>query len=100
MSGRIENFGRLVDLNFELRRRIVPIRASHARMVEVARACGASAHFSGSGGAITGVAQDERVFARLQSELGAIGCQVLRPSIDSGHEQKARDETSGKMNTK
>ena len=80
-AGDIARLHELVDWNFELRRRIVPIREAHGRMVEVARSCGASAHFTGSGGAITGVCADQASFARLQRELEALGCRVLRPQI-------------------
>jgi glucuronokinase len=71
----------LVDQNFELRRSICRIAIPHLRMVEVARACGASAHFAGSGGAILGTYPDETVFARLERELGQIGCRVIRPVV-------------------
>jgi glucuronokinase len=71
----------LVDQNFELRRSICQIAPGHLRMIEVARACGASAHFAGSGGAILGVYRDETVYARLGRELGVIGCRVVRPIV-------------------
>jgi len=80
LAGDVARLHELVDFNFELRRRIVPIRESHGRMVEVARGCGASAHFTGSGGAITGVCADED-FARLKQQLSALGCRVLRPQV-------------------
>ena len=81
LSHDVDEFGRLIDFNFELRRRIMPIQESHAQMIETARSCGASAHFTGSGGAITGVCADDAVYARLRDKLGALGCQVLRPDI-------------------
>jgi glucuronokinase len=71
----------IIDHNFELRRRIVPIQKQHEQMIAGARSCGASAHFTGSGGAITGVCQSEEDYARLQQTLGEIGCRVLRPKI-------------------
>ncbi len=77
----VEEFSRLIDFNFELRRRIMPIQKAHAQMIETARSCGASAHFTGSGGAITGVCADDAIYARLREKLGALGCQVLRPNI-------------------
>ena len=57
------------------------IAAPHLQMIEVARACGASAHFAGSGGAILGTYRDETVYARLERELGKIGCRVIRPVV-------------------
>ena len=50
-------------------------------MVERARRAGATAQFAGSGGAIVGTYPDEATFARLQQELGAIGCSVIRPIV-------------------
>jgi glucuronokinase len=73
--------GAIIDANFELRRRIVPINAAHGRMVNVARGCGASAHFAGSGGTIIGTYEDVTMFSHLKIELGAIGCCVLQPKI-------------------
>ncbi len=71
----------LVDQNFELRRSICQIAAPHLQMIEVARACGASAHFAGSGGAILGTYPEETVYARLERELGKIGCRVIHPVV-------------------
>jgi glucuronokinase len=45
----------IIDANFDLRRRLGPLDPTHVRMVEVARAAGASANFAGSGGSITGL---------------------------------------------
>ena len=50
-------------------------------MVRVARECGASAKFSGSGGAIVGVCPDDKVFSALRERLGKFGVQVLRPQL-------------------
>ncbi len=84
-AGKPHQLGAIIDANFELRRRIVPINAAHARMVDVARSCGASAHFAGSGGTIIGTWEDDAMFRRLQTELGAIGCCVLQPDIAPAH---------------
>ncbi len=72
----------LMDENFNTRRSICQLAASHIQMIEVARAAGASAKFAGSGGAIIGVCFDDVMFARLQNDLGQIGCQVIRPILD------------------
>ena len=82
LAGDAAALARLVDGNFELRRSICRLPAGHVEMVERARRCGASAHFAGSGGAILGTYPDDAVYARLESELSAIGCRVLRPKIE------------------
>ena len=51
------------------------------RMVEAARACGASAQFTGSGGAIVGTYTDNAMFAALQQKLEPLGIKLLKPQI-------------------
>ena len=71
----------LMDANFDKRATLYRLSEGNLRMVRVARKCGASAKFSGSGGAIVGVCPDDAVFARLQEELGKLGVKVLRPNL-------------------
>ena len=81
LAGDVERLGQSIDANFELRRSICRLRPDQVKMVERARAAGATAKFAGSGGAIIGTYPDGPTFARLQSELQAIGCRVLRPVV-------------------
>jgi glucuronokinase len=81
LAGRHEELGEIIDANFDLRRSIMNISPGHLEMVEVARACGASAHFAGSGGAIIGTFPNAAAYEKLQRELTHIGCRVLRPGI-------------------
>ena len=78
---RPQELAALMDANFDLRRSIMNISPANLEMVERARACGASAKFAGSGGAIVGTYPDEATFARLREELGRLNCRVLRPRI-------------------
>jgi glucuronokinase len=50
-------------------------------MVEAARACGASAKFTGSGGAIVGTYDGEDMFDQLRARLEPLGMAVLKPQI-------------------
>jgi len=77
----VARLSQLIDANFDLRNSISVLSAWQIRMVEVARACGASAKFAGSGGAIVGVYQDEAMFQALTKQLGAIGSRVIKPQI-------------------
>lgn len=79
-----EKLAQLIDENFEMRRSIYRLPAKQIHMVEVARQAGASAHFAGSGGAILGTYRDEAMFERLQTQLAAIGCRVIKPIVCSG----------------
>jgi len=81
LRGDVSELSRLMDENFDLRRSIVQILPEHIRMIETARSLGVSAKFAGSGGAIIGVCPDDATFAELKKRLGAIHCQVLRPTV-------------------
>ena len=72
---------RLMDANFDKRASIYNLSEGNLRMVAVARSCGVSAKFTGSGGAIIGVYQDEDQFARLKKELAKISVEVIKPHI-------------------
>jgi glucuronokinase len=74
----------LVNQNFDLRRSIYNLPPWQIQMIETARACGASAKFAGSGGAILGTYQDEAMFASLKEALSEIGSNLLRPQITEG----------------
>jgi glucuronokinase len=73
--------GSLLNQNFDKRREIYRISDENIRMVEVARATGASAKFTGSGGAIIGTYPDEKRFLRLKRDLEALGVQVIQPIV-------------------
>ena len=77
----VARLGALMNENFDLRRTIYDLPAWQVQMVEVARACGASAKFAGSGGAIIGICRDEAMFAQLVTHLTEIGSRVIRPRV-------------------
>ena len=79
-QGDLEELGRLMDQNFDLRSRICELPASQVEMVERAREVGAAAKFAGSGGAIVGVYRDQVMFEQLQAVLGDLNCKVFRPN--------------------
>jgi glucuronokinase len=71
----------LLDRNFNLRARMYDVGDRNMQMVETARSAGASAKFSGSGGAIIGTYEDAAMFRKLEKRLKAIGCKVLKPKV-------------------
>ncbi|HPA18252.1 MAG TPA: GHMP kinase [Verrucomicrobiae bacterium] len=73
--------GPVLDRNFDIRRRVCLVSEGNVRMVETARSVGASAKFTGSGGAIVGTYSDEGMYRALEERLQAIGVRVLKPSI-------------------
>ncbi len=51
-------------------------------MIEVARAVGATSNFSGSGGAVTGTFEDEKMFRKLEESYAPLGIKVIRPKVN------------------
>jgi len=81
VNGQKEKLGPLLDKNFNKRRSIYTISEGNIRMVEAARALGASAKFTGSGGAVVGTYKDRKMFNRLKKELGTFGVRIIKPRI-------------------
>lgn len=71
----------LIDENFNTRRSICNLPPWQVEMVMAARACGASAKFAGSGGAIVGTYEDEAMFGKLRAALAAIGARTIKPVL-------------------
>jgi glucuronokinase len=76
-----EEFGRLVDANFDLRAQIYRIDEGNLEMIRLAREVGCTANFAGSGGAIVGTFQGPDMFDRLEKSLARAGVAVIRPRI-------------------
>jgi glucuronokinase len=76
-----ERLARLIDANFDTRRRIYQLPSWQVDMVETARRCGASAKFAGSGGAILGTYDSEAIFATVRDSLAAIGSRTIKPQV-------------------
>jgi glucuronokinase len=81
LDGRGREIGPLLNENFDLRRRLYQISQGNIDMVETARDCGASAKFTGSGGAIVGTYEDEAMFENLKSALEPLNVVVIKPQI-------------------
>jgi glucuronokinase len=81
LKGGREQISPILDANFDLRRRIYNISPNNLLMVETARSTGASAKFTGSGGAIVGVYKDDAMYQELEKRLGTIGIRVFKPNI-------------------
>lgn len=76
-----ERLGDLMDENFDLRSRIMPISEENLSLIRAARACGASAKFAGSGGSLIGLYEDEKMFADLSRALGEQQALVIKPVV-------------------
>ncbi len=71
----------LIDRNFDIRKSVMNISPKNLNMVETARAIGASAKFTGSGGAIIGTYTDDTMYTNLEKSLSEIGIEILKPEI-------------------
>ncbi|MEJ2701728.1 MAG: hypothetical protein P8Z79_04735 [Sedimentisphaerales bacterium] len=81
IKGETDKLSSLLNRNFNKRRSIYRLSEGNVRMVETARAQGASAKFTGSGGAIVGTYEDQKMFSRLKKELSRLGVKVIKPRI-------------------
>ncbi len=71
----------VMDMNFNRRRELYSIHPDNLAMVDAARSAGASAKFTGSGGAIVGLFEDDAAYQRLFDTLTPMGIHVFRPHL-------------------
>ncbi|MCB0839925.1 MAG: GHMP kinase [Bacteroidetes bacterium] len=82
-KGVNEQLGDLLNANFDLRASIMDISKANREMVDIARSVGASAKFTGSGGAIIGTYLDEEMYTELVQKLNKKNIEVFKPEIIS-----------------
>ncbi len=80
-TGDREKLNQLINQNFDLRRSVMNISSMNIEMVELARSAGASAKFTGSGGAIIGTFEDNKMYENLQEALGKKNIAIIKPEI-------------------
>jgi glucuronokinase len=80
-NGKPEKLPEFLNRNFDLRRSIIKISRENLEMVETARSVGASAKFTGSGGAVIGTYTNDVMYDRLKKTLGKKGIEVIKPII-------------------
>jgi glucuronokinase len=71
----------LINENFDLRKSLIPISEGNIEMVKLARSAGASAKFTGSGGAIIGTYTDEKMYTKLHDLMSNYEIEVIKPNI-------------------
>jgi glucuronokinase len=71
-------FGQCVDRTFDLRAAMLELDPRCVEMVEIARACGASANYTGSGGAIVLVSGELERLDAAEGALHRLGCETGR----------------------
>jgi glucuronokinase len=82
LAGDAEALGRSMDASFEARRSIVGLDPRHVRLINLARARGCAANYTGSGGAISVLCRDESHASEVQRAFVAagFGCERCRPA--------------------
>lgn len=81
LGGKIRKLHQLMDENFDCRAKIMDISDRNRELVNAARKCGASAKFTGSGGSIIGIYQDDAMLNRLAIALRQVNARVIKPYI-------------------
>ncbi len=90
LKGDAETLNHLINANFDLRARLYRLSDGNLQMIHRAREVGASSNFAGSGGAITGLYRDERMFEALVRVMEPLHVAVLKPVLTPG--AKASDK--------
>jgi glucuronokinase len=81
LAGDAGAFGRCMDASFDARRRMLTLDDRHVAMIELARDLGASANYTGSGGAIVGCCRDEPHRRGVIGALADAGHHAIAPIV-------------------
>ena len=77
VDGDRREFARCVDASFDARAELMALDPRHVEMIETARAAGASANYTGSGGAIVAVCEDVEHQVAVERALRSVGCRTV-----------------------
>lgn len=81
LAGKAADIGPLLDENFRIRSEMMNLNPRHAQLVETGKSAGAHTRYTGSGGAVIGMYDDEAHFERIVAAYSAIGAKVFKPDI-------------------
>lgn len=81
LAGKANEIGKILNANFDRRKKIYQISEANLNMVDIARKAGASAKFTGSGGAIVGTYDDEKMYKKLQTAFKDKKIKIIKPKI-------------------
>ena len=97
VKGDRDELARLMDANFDLRRKVygdAALGAKNLRMIEIARAHKAAAKFPGSGGAVVGLAASVESLNGLRHAYEAEGCVFSVLKINACADEEAPGDHS------
>ncbi|MBN1541624.1 GHMP kinase [candidate division KSB1 bacterium] len=81
IEGKPEKLAAIMNRNFDQRRAVMPISSLNQALIDSARSTGASAKFTGSGGAIVGTFSDEKMLGHLQRALELLPATVIKAQL-------------------
>ncbi|MGZ4261466.1 MAG: mevalonate kinase family protein [Solirubrobacteraceae bacterium] len=84
VTGDLAAFAASVDASFDARAQMMELDVRHVAMIERARACGAGANYTGSGGAVAAVCRDESHRVEVTAALREIGCGTAPTGASGG----------------
>jgi glucuronokinase len=70
-----------INENFDLRQKVQRVNPGNVDMISAARSVGASAKFTGSGGAIIGTFDGQEMYNALEKKLSGMGVEIIKPII-------------------
>lgn len=76
-AGDVVRLGAAMDTTFDTRASILQLARGHVEMIESARAAGAHANFTGSGGSVVVLAPSADVEAAARQSLNKLGCVIV-----------------------
>jgi glucuronokinase len=85
-KGQKDKLAQLMNKNFDIRKSVMNLSKKNIEMVELARSVGASAKFTGSGGAVIGTYNDEKMYDKLKILMNKHHFEILKPQIVSTSE--------------
>ncbi len=82
ITGDYDRLSKRINENFDLRKSISRLPGWQLQMIEKARACGASAKFAGSGGAIVGLFENQKILDKLTQTLATMEVKTIIPTTN------------------
>lgn len=80
-NGQQDKIGALLNANFDRRAEVSTISDGNIKMIQTARSVGASAKFTGSGGAIVGIYDDDKMYQALLDKFSPLNIKIIKPNI-------------------
>jgi len=81
-AGDAELLGQSMDATHDLRASMIDLVPDHLELVEAARSAGASANYTGSGGAIVVLSSSDKIASAARQSLKRLGCEVVSVGVD------------------